>query len=89
MNDDTATAEANATNNNTSSAADTTSARATTEEEVGIHARSGWAKIESVNVVHVMNIELHRNYLTSIKRLMSYAQKKRTDVDPSKKIVNL
>ena len=56
---------------------------------VGIHARSGRAKIESGNVAHVMNSELHRKYLTSVKRLMSYAQKKRTDVDPSKKVVNL
>lgn len=56
---------------------------------VGIHARSGRAKIESANVAHVMNSELQRKYLTSVKRLMSYAQKKRGDVDPSKKVVNL
>lgn len=53
---------------------------------VGIHARSGRAKIESSNVAHVMNSELQRKYLTSVKRLLSYAQKKRTDVDPSKKV---
>jgi len=56
---------------------------------VGIHARSGRAKIESANVPHVMNSELHRKYLTSVKRLMSYYQKKRTDVAPSKKVMNL
>jgi pre-mRNA-splicing factor 18 len=56
---------------------------------VGIHARSGRAKIESANVAHVMNSELQRKYLTSVKRLMSYAQRKRGDVDPSKKVVNL
>ena len=56
---------------------------------VGIHARSGRAKIESSNVAHVMNSELHRKYLTSVKRLMSYAQKKRPDVHPSKKVMNL
>lgn len=53
---------------------------------VGIHARSGRAKIESSNVAHVMNSELQRKFLTSVKRLLSYAQKKRTDVDPSKKV---
>jgi pre-mRNA-splicing factor 18 len=53
---------------------------------VGIHARSGRAKIESSNVAHVMNSELQRKYLTSVKRLLSYSQKKRPDVDPSKKV---
>ena len=56
---------------------------------VGIHARSGRAKIESSNVAHVMNSEMHRKYLTSVKRLMSYAQRKRPDVGPSKKVMNL
>mmetsp|Transcript_22563 Transcript_22563/g.45427 ORF Transcript_22563/g.45427 Transcript_22563/m.45427 type:complete len:443 (+) Transcript_22563:359-1687(+) len=56
---------------------------------VGIHARSGRAKIESANVAHVMNSELQRKYLTSVKRLMSFAQRVRVDVDPSKKVVNL
>ena len=56
---------------------------------VGIHARSGRAKIESANVAHVMNSELQRKYLTSVKRLMSFAQRSRKDVDPSKKVVNL
>ena len=28
-------------------------------------------------------------YLTSVKRLMSYAQRKRPDVHPSKKVMNL
>ena len=54
---------------------------------VGIHARSGRAKIESANVAHVMNSELQRKYLTSVKRLLTYAQKKRDDVDPSKKVL--
>jgi Prp18 domain. len=56
---------------------------------VGIHARSGRSKIESNNVAHVMNSELQRKYLTSVKRLITYCQKKRTDVAPSKKVVNL
>jgi pre-mRNA-splicing factor 18 len=54
---------------------------------VGIHARTGRAKIESSNVAHVMNSELQRKYLTSVKRLMSYAQKK-SNADPSKKVLN-
>lgn len=54
---------------------------------VGIHARTGRAKIESSNVAHVMNSELQRKYLTSVKRLMSYAQKK-SKADPSKKVMN-
>ena len=53
---------------------------------VGIHARTGRAKIESSNVAHVMNSELQRKYLTSVKRLMSYAQKK-SSADPSKKVL--
>ena len=53
---------------------------------VGIHARSGRAKIESSNVAHVMNSELQRKYLTSVKWLLTYAQKKRPDLDPSKKV---
>ena len=53
---------------------------------VGIHARTGRAKIESSNVAHVMNSELQRKYLTSVKRLMTYAQKK-SSADPSKKVL--
>ncbi|CAJ1946308.1 unnamed protein product [Cylindrotheca closterium] len=53
---------------------------------VGIHARSGREKIGAANVAHVMNSELQRKYLTSVKRLLTYAQKKRPDVDPSKKV---
>mmetsp|Transcript_175 Transcript_175/g.257 ORF Transcript_175/g.257 Transcript_175/m.257 type:complete len:499 (+) Transcript_175:48-1544(+) len=56
---------------------------------VGIHARSGRARIESSNVAHVMNSELQRKYLTSVKRLISYYQNKRTDVAPSKKVLNM
>jgi pre-mRNA-splicing factor 18 len=56
--------------------------------QVGIHARTGRAKIESANVAHVMNSELQRKYLTSVKRLMAYYQKKREDVAPSKKVLN-
>ena len=55
---------------------------------VGIHARTGRAKIESANVAHVMNSELQRKYLTSIKRLLTFAQAQRDDVDPSKKVLS-
>jgi pre-mRNA-splicing factor 18 len=39
-------------------------------------------------VAHVMNNELQRKYLTSVKRLMTYAQLKRPDVAPSMKVLN-
>ena len=55
---------------------------------VGIHARSGRARIESGNVAHVMNSELQRKYLTSVKRLMTYCQNKQKNVAPSKKVMN-
>jgi pre-mRNA-splicing factor 18 len=54
---------------------------------VGIHARTGRAKIESSNVAHVMNSESQRKYLTSVKRIMTYCQKK-SDVAPSKRVSN-
>ena len=55
---------------------------------VGIHERSGREKISTSKVAHIMNNELERKYLTSIKRLMTYAQTKRTDVAPSMKMLN-
>ena len=55
---------------------------------VGIHARSGRERIETGKVAHAMNSELQRKYLTSIKRLMTFCQKKRGDVLPSKKVMN-
>lgn len=54
---------------------------------VGIHARTGRAKIESSNVAHVMNSESQRKYLTSVKRLMTFCQKK-SDAAPSKRVSN-
>ena len=56
---------------------------------VGIHQRSGRERINADKVAHVMNSELQRKYLTSVKRLMTYCQKKRPDVDPSKKVTNV
>eukprot|EP00551_Chaetoceros_affinis_P006849 CAMPEP_0203677066 /NCGR_PEP_ID=MMETSP0090-20130426/26995_1 /ASSEMBLY_ACC=CAM_ASM_001088 /TAXON_ID=426623 /ORGANISM="Chaetoceros affinis, Strain CCMP159" /LENGTH=391 /DNA_ID=CAMNT_0050543853 /DNA_START=16 /DNA_END=1191 /DNA_ORIENTATION=+ len=56
---------------------------------VGIHQRTGRERINADKVAHVMNSELQRKYLTSVKRLMTYSQKKRPDVDPSKKVTNV
>lgn len=56
---------------------------------VGIHQRTGRERINADKVAHVMNSELQRKYLTSVKRLMTYCQKLRPDVDPSKKVTNV
>jgi pre-mRNA-splicing factor 18 len=55
---------------------------------VGIHERAGREKISSSKVAHVMNNELQRKYLTSVKRLMTFAQSKRPDVPPSMKVLS-
>lgn len=52
---------------------------------VGIHERSGREKISKV--AHVMNNELQRKYLTSMKRLMSIAQQECSHLDPSLKVM--
>lgn len=54
---------------------------------VGIHERTGREKINSNKQAHVMNNEAQRKYLTSIKRLISYAQSI-SNVLPSKKVVS-
>lgn len=41
---------------------------------VGIHERTGREKISSSKVAHIMNNEMQRKYLTSVKRLMRFAQ---------------
>eukprot|EP00946_MAST-07B_sp_MAST-7B-sp1_P005414 g5414.t1 len=43
---------------------------------VGIHARGGRERIQSNKIAHAMDDELTLKYLTSIKRLISYAQRK-------------
>ncbi|CAK4142364.1 unnamed protein product [Aphanomyces euteiches] len=53
---------------------------------VGIHERTGREKINSNKQAHVMNNELQRKYLTSVKRLISYAQSI-SNVLPSKKVL--
>ncbi|CAI5747334.1 unnamed protein product [Peronospora destructor] len=52
---------------------------------VGIHERTGREKINSNKQAHVMNNESQRKYLTSVKRLMSYAQSI-SSVLPSKRV---
>ncbi|KAG7378864.1 Pre-mRNA-splicing factor 18 [Phytophthora pseudosyringae] len=53
---------------------------------VGIHERTGREKINSNKQAHVMNNESQRKYLTSVKRLMSYAQSV-SNVLPSKRVL--
>ena len=45
--------------------------------------------IKSSNVAHFVNSELQRKYLMSVKRLMTYYQRKRVDVVASKKVTNM
>lgn len=52
---------------------------------VGIHERTGREKINANKQAHVMNNEAQRKYLTSVKRLISYAQSI-SNVLPSKKV---
>lgn len=54
---------------------------------VGIHERTGREKISTSKVAHVMNNERERKYFTSVKRLMTFAQNKRPDIDPSMKVL--
>jgi len=50
---------------------------------VGIHERSAREKIFSNQVAHVLNDEVQRKYIQSVKRLMTYCQQKYPN-DPSK-----
>ena len=53
---------------------------------VGMHARSAHDKVQTGQVAHVMNNEMQRKYLQSIKRLIRFEQNRRHDVPPSKKV---
>lgn len=55
---------------------------------VGIHERSGRERISTNKVAHMMNNELQRKYLTSVMRLISYAQNKSPSVNPSMKVMH-
>eukprot|EP01104_Vermistella_antarctica_P015864 TRINITY_DN52_c0_g1_i2.p1 TRINITY_DN52_c0_g1~~TRINITY_DN52_c0_g1_i2.p1 ORF type:complete len:102 (+),score=21.19 TRINITY_DN52_c0_g1_i2:138-443(+) len=43
--------------------------------QVGIHERSGRSKIFAKNVAHVLNDEVSRKYVQSLKRLMTLCQR--------------
>ncbi|KAJ1459296.1 Prp18 domain-containing protein [Pelagophyceae sp. CCMP2097] len=52
---------------------------------VGVHDRG--SKITSGKIAHVMNNEMQRKFLTSIKRLMRISQDRRPDLPPSMKVL--
>jgi pre-mRNA-splicing factor 18 len=54
---------------------------------VSIHQRAAQDNVGKSNIAHVMNNEIQRKYLTSVKRLMTYAQDLRDDVPPSMKVL--
>jgi pre-mRNA-splicing factor 18 len=51
---------------------------------VGIHERSAREKISSSQVAHVLNDERQRKWIQSLKRLMTFSQKRYPPEDPSK-----
>lgn len=51
---------------------------------VGIHERSAHEKITSTSVAHVLNDEVSRKWIQSIKRLMTFCQKRYPPSDLSK-----
>ncbi|MBW0492421.1 hypothetical protein O181_032136 [Austropuccinia psidii MF-1] len=53
---------------------------------VGIHERSGREKIFSNNVAHVLNDEVSRKYIQSLKRILTFAQTKRPPDDLAQKM---
>eukprot|EP01017_Pseudomicrothorax_dubius_P051117 TRINITY_DN9781_c0_g1_i2.p1 TRINITY_DN9781_c0_g1~~TRINITY_DN9781_c0_g1_i2.p1 ORF type:complete len:373 (-),score=100.78 TRINITY_DN9781_c0_g1_i2:105-1223(-) len=52
---------------------------------VGIHERSGRSKIFTNQIAHILNDETQRKYIQSIKRLLTFSQKK-YPTDPSKMV---
>jgi pre-mRNA-splicing factor 18 len=52
---------------------------------VGIHERSAREKINSSKTAHVLNDEIQRKYIQSLKRLMTFCQDKYPN-DPSKSV---
>lgn len=52
---------------------------------VGIHERSAREKIYTNSVAHIMNDETTRKYLQSVKRLMTFCQR-RYPANPSKSV---
>lgn len=56
---------------------------------VGIHERSAREKIHSNSVAHVLNDEVSRKYIQSLKRLLTFAQTVRPPDDLSQRCVSL
>lgn len=56
---------------------------------VGIHERSSREKIHSNQVAHVLNDEVSRKYIQSLKRIMTFAQSKYPPDDLSQRCVRL
>lgn len=54
---------------------------------IGIHTRTAREAVEQKNIAHVMNNEMQRKYLTSVKRLLRFMQDNRPDIPPSKKVL--
>lgn len=52
---------------------------------VGIHERSAREKIFSNQVAHVLNDEVSRKYIQSLKRLLTFAQSKYPPEDLSQR----
>jgi pre-mRNA-splicing factor 18 len=53
---------------------------------VGIHERSAREKISNNKIAHILNDEQTRKYIQSVKRMMTYCQK-RYPTDPSRMVV--
>jgi pre-mRNA-splicing factor 18 len=53
---------------------------------VGIHERSARERIETGQIAHILNDEQQRKYIQSVKRLMTFCQK-RFPTDPSKMVM--
>jgi len=53
---------------------------------VGIHQRAAHDALSMGKTAHVMNNEMQRKYLQSVKRLIAFEQRRRPDVNPSKKV---
>lgn len=54
---------------------------------VGIHERSGRAKIFTSQIAHIMNDESQKLYIQSFKRLLTFCQKK-FPANPSKMVLS-
>ncbi|MNE96949.1 Prp18 domain protein [compost metagenome] len=53
---------------------------------VGIHERSARERIETGQIAHILNDEQQRKYIQSIKRMITFCQKK-YPTDPSRMVL--